>query len=81
MPERLTSSYPKYVDGGDVIAYPNGDLIDKSSGNKLYSLYWEGERDTSNLDLSTGFIVKGEDAASFLEVVSVFSIYLTVFLY
>ena len=51
----------------DITAYPNGDLVDKSSGNKLYSLYWEGERDTSKLDLATGFVVKGKDAASFLE--------------
>lgn len=66
-PERLTSSYPKYTDGWNVIAYPNGDLLDKSSGNKLYSLYWEGEREANNLDLSTGFMVKSEDVASFLE--------------
>ena len=66
-PEKLTASYPKYNNGWDVTAYPNGDLIDKSSGNKLYSLYWEGERDTSKLDLTTGFVIKSEDAADFLE--------------
>lgn len=66
-PEKLTASYPKYIDGWNVTAYPNGDLIDKSNGNKLYSLYWEGERDTSKLDLTTGFVVKSEDVANFLE--------------
>lgn len=66
-PEKLTASYPKYIDGWNVTAYPNGDLIDKSNGNKLYSLYWEGERDASKLDLATGFVVKSEDVANFLE--------------
>lgn len=66
-PEKLIASYPKYVDGWDVIAYPNGDLIDKASGNRLYALYWEGRRNASDFDLSTGFVVKGEDAAKFLE--------------
>ena len=66
-PEKITISYPKYNNGWDITAYPNGDLIDKSSGNKLYSLYWEGERDTSKLDLATGFVVKSEDVANFLE--------------
>ena len=66
-PERLTASYPKYTDGWNVTAYPNGDLIDKKSGNKLYSLYWEGKRANSNVDKTVGFVIKGSDAAKFLE--------------
>lgn len=66
-PELLTSSYPKYVDGWNIVAYPNGDLIDKNSGKKLYALYWEGQREVNNLDMTTGFIVKGEESAEFLE--------------
>lgn len=66
-PELLTSSYPKYVDGWNIVAYPNGDLIDKNSGKKLYALYWEGQREVNNLDMTTGFIVKGEESADFLE--------------
>lgn len=66
-PEKITTSYPKYNNGWDITAYPNGDLIDKSSGNKLYSLYWEGERDANILDLTTGFVVESEDMANFLE--------------
>ncbi len=66
-PEKITISYPKYNNGWDITAYPNGDLIDKSSGNKLYSLYWEGERDTNILDLTTGFVVESGDMANFLE--------------
>lgn len=66
-PEKITASYPKYNNGWDITAYPNGDLVDKSSGNKLYSLYWEGERDASILDLTTGFVVESEDMANLLE--------------
>ena len=66
-PEKITSSYPKYEGGWDVTAYPNGDLIDRLNGNKLYSLYWEGERNVSKLDLTTGFVVKSDDVTNFLE--------------
>lgn len=66
-PELLSSSYPKYVDGWSVVAYPSGELIDKTSGKKLYALYWEGRREANDLDMTTGFIVKGEDSAEFLE--------------
>lgn len=65
-PERITTSYPKYTDGWDVVAYPNGDLVDKATGNKLYSLYWEGESKEAK-KLSSGFVIKGEDSAKFLE--------------
>ena len=66
-PDMLTSSYPKYTDGWNVVAYPNGDLLDKDSGKKLYALYWEGRRKASSQDTTTGFMVKGEDSAEFLE--------------
>lgn len=66
-PENLTSSYPEYVDGWDVVAYPDGTLINKTTGTKLYSLYWEGIKDYSNLNKTIGFMVKGADSAKFLE--------------
>lgn len=66
VPDKLTSSYPKYADGWDIIASPNGDMIDKKTGDTLYALYWEAQRDTSSLSFDTGFIVKGEDSAEFL---------------
>ncbi|MDO5481092.1 MAG: hypothetical protein Q4F60_01975, partial [Candidatus Saccharibacteria bacterium] len=66
-PEKLTSSYPKYADGWNVIAYPDGTLIDKSTGNKLYSLYWEGQDSTRDFNRTTGFIVRGTDTIKFLE--------------
>lgn len=65
--ENITCSYPKYKTGGwNVIAKPNGDLIDLDTGRKLYSLYWEGIN-TLNSRIDEGFVVKGEDTSKFLE--------------
>ena len=66
-PSMLTSSYPKYLDGWNITAYPNGDLINKADNNKLYALYWEGQRSANNIDMTHGFVVKGKDSAKFLE--------------
>lgn len=66
-PENLTSSYPEYTDGWDVVAYPDGTLNNKTTGTKLYSLYWEGIKDCSNLNKTIGFMIKGADSAEFLE--------------
>lgn len=65
-PERLTCSYPKYMEGWEVFAKPNGDLTDLKTGRNLYSLYWEGEN-KKNINIKEGFCVKGEDSAKFLE--------------
>ena len=64
--ENVTCSYPKYIDGWNVIAHPDGSLTDLSTGNKLYALYWEGKIH-SDSSFDKGFVVKGEDSAKFLE--------------
>ena len=61
----LTSTYPKYNGSWHVTASPDGTLTD-ASGREYYCLYWEGESNTE-YDLSRGFVVKGEDTATFLE--------------
>ncbi len=61
----LTCTYPAYEDGWEVVAYPDGTLLDQS-GMEYNYLYWEGESDI-NYDYSEGFCVKGEDTAVFLE--------------
>ena len=63
----LTTSYPAYNDanGWNVTAYPDGTLIDKEGREYLF-LYWEGEISIIP-DLSSGFCVRGEDTAEFLE--------------
>jgi hypothetical protein len=63
---KLTTTYPVYVDGWNVVAYPDGTLIDKDTGRKLYSLYWEGKH-TEPINMNEGFIVNGEDSVKFLE--------------
>ncbi len=42
--EILTCTYPKYDNAWEVVAKPNGDLIDEKTGRKFYALYWEGKK-------------------------------------
>lgn len=64
--ENLICTYPKYEDSWNVIAKPNGDLVDIKTGRNLYALYWEGV--DSNAEVKKdGFVVKGEDSIKFLE--------------
>ena len=65
-PENITCSYPEYEGGWNVIANPDGTLIDAKTGRKLYSLYWEGIQ-SGPVSLDEGFVVKGTDIAAFLE--------------
>lgn len=65
-PEKLTCSYPKYENEWNVIANPDGTLIDTKTGRNLYALYWEGI-DTTKKDKTEGFVIKGEESAEFLE--------------
>ena len=65
-PENLSHTYPKYENGWEVIAKPNGDLKDTKTGRSLYALYWEG-KNIVEPNMNEGFIVKGEDTITFLE--------------
>lgn len=65
-PEKLTTSYPLYETGWNVLAKPDGSLTDLKSSRELYSLYWEGN-DSIFRQTDEGFVVKGSDAISFLE--------------
>lgn len=64
---KITCSYPKYVDGWNVLAKPNGDLVDLKSNRNLYALYYESENVSNFKVQQDGFIVKGEDTAKFLD--------------
>ena len=64
-PEKLIVSYPKYEDGWKVKALTDGTLIDKNN-KKYYALYWEGKGKDNSIK-KDGFVIKGEDSASFLE--------------
>ena len=67
-PEKLSCVYPEYdaEDGWEVIAKPNGDLVDTKTGRNLYSLYWEGNQ-KAEYKFNDGFVVAGKDSAKFLE--------------
>ncbi len=66
-PGKFTVTYPDYDDGWEVIAYPDGKLINFEDNNEYSYLFWEGEGDYADYDLSTGFVVKGKDTVEFLQ--------------
>lgn len=61
----LTCTYPKYNNGWNVKALPDGTLTD-GEGKTYNYLYWEGTENFTP-DFSCGFCVKGSDTAEFLE--------------
>lgn len=62
----LTTSYPKYNNGWNVIAQPNGMLKEIGTNKSYYGLYYEGKNHNVNMK-TDGFIVTGEDTIEFLE--------------
>lgn len=65
--ENITVSYPKYVDGWNVIAKEDGTLVDTKTNRNLYALYYESIDKTGYKIEEEGFVVKGEDTIEFLE--------------
>ena len=65
--ENITCSYPQYIDGWNVLAKPNGDLVDLNTKRTLYSLYYESRNAISFNVKEDGFIVQGKDTITFLE--------------
>jgi len=66
----IVADYPSYdfkQKGWEVKAYPDGKIIN-SDGKEYSYLFWEGSLSSPvNYDLSTGFVVKGEDTKEFLQ--------------
>ena len=62
----LTVTYPTYDEGWNVIASPDGTLVDLADGREYSYLFWEG---VSDYEYSTnhGFVIKGSDTAAFLQ--------------
>ncbi|HWT75011.1 MAG TPA: hypothetical protein VN258_09885 [Mobilitalea sp.] len=60
----LTGTNPEYKDGWDVIAYPDGTLVD-DSGREYPYLFWEGESDMQ-YDMTKGFCIQGNQSEAFL---------------
>ena len=64
--DNITCSYPEYKNGWNVIAKPEGTLVDVETGRNLYALYWEGIH-SEKCNLTEGFVVKGSETIPFLE--------------
>lgn len=62
----LTATYPSYGDGWEVIAHPDGKLVDVKDQKEYYALFWEG-KSHAKWDMSQGFVVAGKDTEKFLE--------------
>lgn len=63
----LNATLPDYIEkinGWDVVAYPDGKIINKD-GREYSYLFWEG-KDDFKYDMSSGFVVKGSDTKEFL---------------
>ena len=63
----LGCTYPAYGENGwTVTAEPDGTLINFADGREYSYLFWDG---MSNIDydMSSGFVVKGEDTEAFLK--------------
>ncbi len=65
--ENITYSYPKYKDKWHVLAHPDGNLQDLSTGRNLYSLYYECNNTKDFKVEKDGFVIKGKDTIEFLE--------------
>lgn len=61
----ILHTYPKYENGWQITAHPDGTLYD-SNGKEYYALFWEGEPER-NLHIEDGFLVPGNQVSVFLE--------------
>gem|GEM_PF-445991 len=63
----LNTTYPKYNDGWDVTAYPDGTLVNKADGSHHRYLFWDAVNCRTRFDFSEGFCVAGCDTEQFLK--------------
>ena len=63
----LATTYPKYQNGWDVTALPDGTLLNKADGTHHRYLFWDSTNATNVFDLSHGYCVAGSDTEQFLK--------------
>ncbi|MBE6870202.1 MAG: BspA family leucine-rich repeat surface protein [Ruminococcus albus] len=63
----LATTYPKYNNGWDVVAKPDGSLVNKADGTHHRYLFWDAVNCRTEFDFSKGFCVAGSDTESFLK--------------
>lgn len=63
---KLTYMYPKYNNGWNVTAYPDGRIINSTDKSEHRYIFWEGIS-PHKWSLDNGFVVKGKDTEKFLK--------------
>jgi surface protein len=63
----LATTYPKYNNGWDVVAKPDGSLVNKADGTHHRYLFWDAVNCRTEFDFSKGFCVAGSDTENFLK--------------
>lgn len=67
----LTVTYPDYdakIQGWEVLAKPDGELLNKADGMEYQYLFWEGTPASPyKFNMNEGFCVKGSDTRAFLQ--------------
>ena len=65
---KLLTTFPKYENGWNVTAYPNGKILDKKSNRFYTSLFWDGEINfpQEHYDYKSGFEVSKNNLNAFL---------------
>lgn len=70
IPGQLIASYPTYniAKGWNVTAQPDGTIYNREDNQEYSYLFWEADTyEQIPFNLSTGFVVKGEDTQTFLQ--------------
>ena len=62
----LSTTYPRYNNGWDVVASPDGSLLNKADGTHHNYLFWDSRNSRTHFDMSKGFCVAGADTEKFL---------------
>lgn len=65
-PKSIEKSVPEYGNGWSVMAHPNGDIFNPSTGQTYPYLYWEGTSNRPRLDQNIGNVIPTENILSFL---------------
>lgn len=65
--DKLLVSYPIYNNGWNVLAKPDGTLIDNKTNRELYSLYYESENNVNFKIENEGFVISKDEIIPFLE--------------
>ena len=64
---KFTQTYPDYKNGWEVIAHPDGTILNLDDNKNYPYLIWEGILDNNSWDMTKGFVVAGKDTKNFLQ--------------